>query len=237
MLKMSNKKISCIIPAYNEQDRIERVLKAVHNHPLIDEIIVINDGSTDRTAEIISKFSGLNVITNDKNLGKSATMAIGISQAQHDYLLLVDADLINITSDNITSLIKPVIDGVADMSMTLRKNSPRHWHTLGLDYISGERLVPKDLLADKVETIKCLPHYGIEVFMNQFIIQNKYRLAIVKWPNVVAPFKIRKIGYIKGSWGEVRMSWQLIKTVGPFCIINQIYLMRNLIVKDQGQRK
>ena len=49
-------KVSCIIPAYNEESRIANVLKVVENHPILDEVIVINDGSTDKTADVIRRF-------------------------------------------------------------------------------------------------------------------------------------------------------------------------------------
>ncbi|MES0385703.1 MAG: glycosyltransferase [Hyphomicrobium sp.] len=65
-------KISCVICAYNEAPRISNVLSVVTKHPLIDETIVIDDGSTDTTAEKLFTYPGVNVITHDTNKGKRA---------------------------------------------------------------------------------------------------------------------------------------------------------------------
>jgi glycosyltransferase involved in cell wall biosynthesis len=74
-------RISCIIPAYNEGNRIEAVLKIIQNHPLINEVIAINDGSTDDTASVIKKFKNVRLIDLKKNGGKASALAAGIRKA------------------------------------------------------------------------------------------------------------------------------------------------------------
>src|SRR5690349_10979581 len=95
-------RVSCIIPAYNEQDRIGLVLGAVIGHPLIDEVIVVDDGSKDETARIAQGMDGPQVIVCAKNGGKSRALATGIEAATGDILLLIDADLVALTPAHIT---------------------------------------------------------------------------------------------------------------------------------------
>ncbi|HEY5501219.1 MAG TPA: glycosyltransferase family 2 protein, partial [Candidatus Humimicrobiaceae bacterium] len=98
-MKLKNKimkKVSCIIPAYNEGERIEKILNIIIGHPLIYEIIVIDDGSKDNTKEIIEKFEGITFIKHEKNQGKSISVYDGIVKATGEYILMLDADLIGL---------------------------------------------------------------------------------------------------------------------------------------------
>lgn len=89
-------KISVIIPAYNEEEGIreivDRVLKQTENLPL--ELIVINDGSTDATAEIVSKYKeqGVKLINHETNLGYGAALKTGFKSANGDLIAFLDAD-------------------------------------------------------------------------------------------------------------------------------------------------
>jgi glucosyl-3-phosphoglycerate synthase len=98
--------ISVIIPAYNEQDNIANVIKSVKKRKEIDEIIVVDDGSTDATVDIAKRF-GVDIISNKKNSGKGSAMKLGASHATGDVLLFLDADLKNINSDKIKLMIEP----------------------------------------------------------------------------------------------------------------------------------
>src|SRR3989338_10301834 len=112
------KKISLIIPAYNEAKQIGRVLKTVKNHPLIGEVIVVNDGSTDETSKEVKKYRFVKLIDLEKNSGKAYAVKKGVSKAKNDIIMLLDADLINLKKENITQLGLPVIEGIADITLS-----------------------------------------------------------------------------------------------------------------------
>jgi glycosyltransferase involved in cell wall biosynthesis len=222
--------ITCIIPAFNEAPRIKQVLDSISDHPLISEIIVVDDGSADNTTDIVKTYTNVTLIVHEKNKGKSAALATGITQAHGEYILFLDADLIGISHDDITNLITPINTGVADVSISLRRNSPRPWHWIGLDYISGERVVPRSLLLDKIETMNKLPHFGIEVFMNNAIITHAYRIKVVHWNEVDSMFKYKKYGFLKGIMMDILMMVDIFRTISILQAGRQIISMRRLRV-------
>lgn len=222
------KKISCIISAYNEESRIGRVLDALKDHPLIDEIIVVDDGSTDRTREIANANPKVQLISLLVNNGKSNAIALGIGQARNTLLMLLDADLIGLTHENITALAQPVLSGNADITISLRKNSLRIYKLIGFDFYSGERVFPKILLADYLETLKKLPGFGLETFMNELTIERRYRIVVVPWRNVSHARKSDKIGFWKGRKEELRMAFQILKMLSLGKIIRQNYALLSL---------
>jgi len=227
--KGSEQKISCIIPAYNEAERISGVLSVIADHPLIDETIVVNDASTDKTWEVIKRFKGIKAINIKSNVGKSRTIYRGIKEAKHDLLMLIDADLVGLTKDDITRLINPILKKEADISISLRGNAPILWRIIGLDFITGERFFKRNLITDYEELLK-LPGFGLEAFINRQVMSKRSRIKVVRWPGVQSPFPQSKIGIIKGSLGFVRMISQVMKTTGLIGAIRQIRALRSLRV-------
>lgn len=224
-------KVSCIIPAFNEALRIETVLKAVYGHPLIDEILVIDDGSKDNTKDVVGKYDGVNLIVHEKNKGKSQTVVDGIIQSKGDILFLLDADLVGLTSENISDLIEPVISGRADISISMRKNSPWIDRKIGLDFISGERVFPKKLVQNNLDEMGKLAHFGLEVYLNKLIIKNKYRIKVVFWENVDSMWKYKKSGLFVGLKSDFFMILDILKTVSIFEVVRQFVKMSLLKIK------
>lgn len=86
-------KTSIIIPAYNEEGCIEKVIVDVKKYLNQEcEIIVVNDGSTDRTKEILEQIPNVKVINHPENRGYGAALKSGIQEAQGVYVLIIDAD-------------------------------------------------------------------------------------------------------------------------------------------------
>lgn len=121
-------KLSIVIPVYNEEKTVipllERVVKLVI--PGVEkEIIVVNDGSTDASASVISKFQGsaskFTYIQHKKNQGKGAAVITGIKNATGDYIVIQDADL-EYNPQEIKKLIKPIQEGKAEVVYGTRLN-------------------------------------------------------------------------------------------------------------------
>ena len=130
-------KLSIIIPAYNEESTIEEIISKVQAVPLPGgisrEIVIVNDGSKDRTADILSRFSGQAppvavlmpdthrssgqaevVIVHQSNQGKTAALLTGFKNATGDILLVQDADL-EYDPYQYSKLLQPILDGRAEV--------------------------------------------------------------------------------------------------------------------------
>lgn len=222
---------SCIIPVYNEGTRIAGVLSAVVGHPLVAEVIVVDDASTDETARIVSSIDGVRLICLDQNRGKTWALQVGLQESTGSLLLLLDGDLIGLTAAHITSLISPVLAGRAEVAMSLRENTPRIWKRIGLDCISGERVFSRDLLKNRFDALKTLPRFGFEIYFNRVLVERKYRIAIVPWIGVKSPFKNVKYGFLRGILGDLRMLSDILRSASPLELLHQIRVMLQLRVK------
>lgn len=218
--------ISCIIPAWNEAARIEPVLRLAARHPLIDEVIVVDDASHDDTAAVAATVAGVRVIRQAYNGGKTRAVAAGVAAARGARLLLLDADLQGLTPEALTALILPVLRGRAEAAVSLRGNAPGPWRMIGLDYISGERLVPRAVL----EGLEPPARFGLEVAMNRRLIDGRMRLAVVRWPAVRSPLKSEKMGLWPGLAADLRMLRDIFRTIGPLEALGQIIRLRRLSV-------
>jgi len=222
------KKVSCIICAYNEGPRIGDILKVVINHPLLDEIIVVDDGSSDNTAREVLKFEEIRFFKHEKNLGKSRSMLDGCNNAKNDLLMFLDADLIGLTTDNITQLVKPVQNGLVDMTMTICKYDfvlNGFSKLLGVEITSGERVIKKEIAKN---ILKNAIGYSVEIQMNQHILDNNLKFIVVSWLNVKPPFKRKKEGIKKGVLSTFIGFKQLITKVSLIHIIIQMLKMGKL---------
>lgn len=216
--------ISCIIPAYNEAPRIGRVLAAVQGHPELVEVIVVDDGSSDGTADIARGFAGVTVLSMPRNGGKSAAVMAGIAAARGEMVMLIDADLEGLTPAHITRLAAPVRRHRAEVSISLRQNAPTFWHLIALDYISGERVFPRSVLEDL--QMSGLPGFGLEVRMNRVWLERHYRIAVVRWRGVGSPTKGRKSSWHEGLKADWRMMRDIFNTEPPWGVVRQIWQMR-----------
>ena len=110
-------KVSVIIPAYNEEDTVAKVVEVVRNVSFVDEIIVVNDGSSDKTEEEAIK-AGAIVINHETNKGKGEALYTGYKQAECDVIAFIDADIYNLTSKKVESMIMPILLGDAEITKT-----------------------------------------------------------------------------------------------------------------------
>ncbi len=217
--------ISCIICVYNEGERIKAILSAVYGHPGLSEIIVVNDGSTDETEAVLAAYPDIKLITYSPNRGKTYAMARGIAAARGEYLMFLDADLSGVEPRHIDALAEPVRRGKAEATISLRSNSLALYRALGLDFVSGERVVPTWLLADAPEIMESLPRWGAEAFINERIIAARMRLAVVDWPTVVNVRKHTKIGLVRGALAELKMIGDAVGLLTPLGLVRQNYCL------------
>ena len=119
--------LSILIPAYNEDGRLPKSLEHIFNYlqtqPYRAEVIVVNDGSSDRTSEIVSacgqKYPGLRLLTNSGNRGKGFSVRRGMLEAGGKIALFTDADL-STPIEEAGKLLEPLQDGVYDAAIGSR---------------------------------------------------------------------------------------------------------------------
>jgi glycosyltransferase involved in cell wall biosynthesis len=127
-------KLSVIIPVYNERSTIVDVVKAVLAVEKADEIIIVDDGSTDGTRdlypEIVALDGPIQIHLHEKNMGKGAAVRTGFGKASGDILLIQDADL-EYDPREYETLIRPIIEGKAAVVYGGPTKTMFFWHMVG----------------------------------------------------------------------------------------------------------
>lgn len=168
---------TAIVAAYNEEKTIAQVLSALTASPLIDEIIVVSDGSVDRTVEIARTFEGVRTVALRENHGKGFAMAVGVANASNDTLFFCDGDMYNVTEEHIEALVTPVLRGECDMNIGVRNRGDvanfLHLRMKCGPILSGIRVMKKAVF----ETVppQYQSHYKIEAALNCFCARAGFR--------------------------------------------------------------
>jgi glycosyltransferase involved in cell wall biosynthesis len=129
-------KVSIVIPVFNEASTIRQVLERVRQSTIEKEIIVVDDGSTDGSREILAKETdpGTRVFIHAENHGKGAAIRTGLQHATGDYVLIQDADL-EYDPGDYESLLRPILRGKATVVYGSRflgeHKAMLFWHSVG----------------------------------------------------------------------------------------------------------
>lgn len=226
--------LTCLICAHNEAPRIGGVLGVACEHPVISEVIVVDDGSTDRTVDVVRSFPTVRLVSLAERSGKSCAFAAGVRAARHDYIMHLDADIKHLTAANITALAEPVLSQGYGMSISVRRNSLAIYRWLGLDFVSGERVLPKRIVAACLSEIERLPGFGIEVYINQRIIEEQLGIAVVVLDNILNTRKAAKVGWWQGMLADWATALDVLRVLSPLEVARQNYRMLALARSRRG---
>jgi len=199
---------SAIIAAYNEDRTIAEVLGVLTRSPLIDEVIVVSDGSTDATVEIARRFEGVTIIALRENCGKGYAMRVGVDYARGDVLFFVDGDMFNVTDEHITSLVIPVLRDECDMNIGVRNRGPiRNFFHLEMKVgpvLSGIRVM-KRAVWDTVP-LRYQERFKIEAALNFFCSRAGFRQRQTIVYDLGHLIKESKRGLVRGLSARYEMS-------------------------------
>lgn len=195
--------VSAIIPAYNEEATIAKVINTLKFVPGISEIIVVDDGSEDRTGKIAHN-NGAKVIELDHNRGKGAAMTAGAHRAKENILLFLDADLEGLTANHVKSLIGPLIKGNADMTVGIfsRGRCLTDLAQVVAPSLSGQRAIRKELfLAIDAEKSR----FEVEVLLNNEARSRRWKVMKIPLTNITHVMKEEKRGIYRGMIARMGM--------------------------------
>jgi glycosyltransferase involved in cell wall biosynthesis len=215
MTSIESCNVTAVVCAFNEEHTIFGVLQTLSQNPLLDEIIVINDGSTDGTSAVLKAFkhnTRIHVIEFSENKGKGAAMAEGIRRSNGDILLFVDADLLNFDTRYVDELIRPLLEGKADMVVghpttnnTIDKFDP-------FKQLAGERAVlKKDILPLLTRIEKS--RFGVETLINLYYQINKKRVQSIALRGLIHPVKLQKYTTPEALWMYSKATYEIIRTM------------------------
>jgi len=208
-------RVACIVPAFNEAGRISHVLEAVSACPVVSEIIVVDDGSSDGTASVAMRYPEVRVYRLPHNVGKGAAMRAGATVTVADVLLFLDADLVNLEPGHIIALLEPVLNGEAAMCIG-RFRGGRFLTDLAQRVspnISGQRAIRRSLFLE----VPCLDtsRMDVEVRINRYARRKRWPVRRVTLQGVTHPMKEEKLGLLRGAVERARMYREILRTVLP----------------------
>ena len=196
--------ITAVIPAFNEEMRIVQTLKEIS--PLVDEVIVVDDASTDKTA-LLARQGGATVYTHPENKGYIASVKYGFREAHGDIVVTLDADG-EFSAKFVPALLKPILDGQADMVQGHRSYVPRPSERF-LTWLASSKATVGDsgtgLRAMKADLAKSLEIRGacicgvlsLEVASKGGVIAEiPIELKTISKPRKIAWFHLKQLYYL-----------------------------------------
>ncbi|MBB6612943.1 glycosyltransferase family 2 protein [Pontibacter sp. Tf4] len=206
--------VTCLIPCYNERERIARVLQVVVATNYITQIICVDDGSEDGTADYIEAFwPEVEVVRLPCNVGKTAAIKYSLKYVRYNTLLMMDADLQDLCKDELEAALKAYQENImVDMIIMRRINSPWFvkWYRSDV-LLSGERILQTDDLKKVLkQRLKC---YQLEVAINRYMLRHRKTVRWMPW-SAMNTYKVDKLGVLDGSRKEFKMYVDIVNYVG-----------------------
>ncbi len=209
--------LAALVPAYNEAGRLAAVLEVLRGVDALEQIIVVNDGSTDGTAAdaqaAAARDGRVTCLTLPANQGKAQAVFAGARTTTARWLLMLDADLTGLRREHIDALWQPVCNDQADMAVGVfragRWNTDlSHWLT---PWLSGQRCLSTEHLRQVAR--QDVPGYGLETALTLMARRGRWRCRQVTLLGVAhPPSESHRGGVLAGFWHRLGMYGQIVAT-------------------------
>ncbi|MFQ3611110.1 MAG: glycosyltransferase family 2 protein [Fimbriimonadales bacterium] len=221
-------KIVAIVPAYNEATRIERVLSVLVQCPSLHEIIVVNDGSADNTAEVVLRYAEqspqcpIRLINLPTNRGKGGAMFAGATATDADVVAFFDADLIGLQPDHVERIIEPVRDEQVAMAIGVFRGGrlSTDLAQILVPYISGQRALLRELFIEipGIESTRS----GVEIALTLHFQRKRYPVAQVVITGITHTMKEEKLGWWRGTLARWKMYWEIARAFARYMRLSDL---------------
>ncbi len=210
---LNSKKAAAIVPAFNEEKTIAGVIEALKGSEFIDQVVVVDDGSKDRTFEIAQK-AGVKAIRMPKNNGKGLALSFGVKETRAPFLIFVDADLKGLNPSHIQQIILPVFEDRVDMNIGVLDRGEMI-NAINLFFeapFSGTRALKREvweMIPQKVFPSKWEPERILKYAAKKHLL----RTGAVILKGIEHLPKERKLGLWQGLWRRLLMIGRIILTM------------------------
>lgn len=203
------KPVSAIVPVFNEEKTVYGVVNTLLRNKLINEVICINDGSTDKSLEILKGFKNdIQLVNFGGNKGKGYALAEGIKKAKNEILCFVDADLTNLSDDHIKTLLEPVLEDGFRVVLGYPSN---RWTPNVFSNLTGERVYYKKDLLPYLEKM-AQTRFGVEIFLNNLFAEEETRKVPLK--KLKGLYKYEKHSSIDAFKGYLDEAVEIAQEIG-----------------------
>ncbi len=195
------KRVSIIICTFNEEKTISEVVTSCCKYNKEDEVIVVDDGSTDNTESILVELQKRFTFRYEKlpkNKGKSWAMAHGVEISMNEIILFCDADLSNITKEHFDNILQPIFDNSADMVLGQPSETFIDYRINPFRSLTGERVLFKNDILPILNNIREI-RFGVETFINLYFQSKGKRIKYVLLHGLKHPTKYSKTTPIKAT--------------------------------------
>jgi glycosyltransferase involved in cell wall biosynthesis len=215
--------VDCVIPYYNESGRLLPVIHAAIQSKQIRNVICVDDGSTDM-ARVRLQSHKLILLRHPHNMGKAAAIRTGLRHVRTPYVLLLDADIENLTPGLLSMAILMVLARHTDLCIFRRERVLPTTRLLRFDILyGGERIIRTDILRRVCKTM--MIGYQLESAINRYC-RIHHNAACWIDTSIWQYRKDEKIGHIAGFVQTIRAAWQVVSYKGSLEFAAQVCLFR-----------
>ncbi|MDP2927142.1 MAG: glycosyltransferase family 2 protein [bacterium] len=187
-MDIAGKTVSAVIPVFNEEKTVARIIEAFLGSDLVSEVVVVNDGSKDRSLAVLEGFgTRIKLINLKRNHGKGFALAVGTKAARGEIVVFLDSDLVNFSPDHVRSLLDPILNQGVEVVLGVHAPKGRYpWNDL---YLTGQRVYWRHLILPHLKRM-AKARSGVEIYLNG--LHRKKKIRIVPLVGVIALAKEAK---------------------------------------------